>query len=57
MDERQKHAVDLVQGGLEILYLLVFISKKRSVLKKLQKLLALSIEKIEEMVKNEITKD
>ena len=37
--------------------LLIFISKKRDLLDKLQKLLALSIEKVEETVKNETAKD
>ena len=41
-----------MQGGLEIHFLLIFSSNKRDLLDKLQKLLALSIEKIEEMVKN-----
>ena len=37
--------------------LLTFSSKKRDLLDKLQKLLALSIEKVEETVKNEVVKD
>ena len=47
----------MVQGGLEIQCLLIFSSKKRDLLDKLQKLLALSIEKVKEMVKNEMSKD
>ena len=46
-----------MQGGLEIQCLLIFSSKKRDLLDKLQKLLALSIEKVEETVKNETAKD
>ena len=46
-----------MQGGLEIQCLLIFNSKKRDLLDKLQKLLALSIEKVEEMVKNKTAKD
>ena len=57
MDEIQKHSVDLVQGGLEIQCLLIFSSKKRDFLDKLQKLLAFIIEKVEEMVKSETSKD
>ena len=56
-DERRKRSVDLVQGGLEIQCLLIFSSKKRDLLDKLQKLLALSIERVKEMVKNETAKD
>ena len=57
MDERRKRSVDLVQGGLEIQCLLIFSSKKRNLLDKLQKLLALSIERVKETVKNETAKD
>ena len=46
-----------MQGGLEILCLLIFSSKKRDLLDKLQKLLAFSIEKVEETVKNQTAKD
>ena len=56
-DERRKRSVDLVQGGLEIQCLLIFSSKKRDLLGKLQKLLALSIERVEETVKNETVKN
>ena len=56
-DERQKRSFDLVQGGLEIQCLLIFSSKKRDLLDKVQKLLALSIEKVEKSVKNEMVKD
>ena len=56
-DERQKRPFDLVQGGLEIQCLLIFSSKKRDLLDKVQKLLALSIEKVEKSVKNEMVKD
>ena len=45
---------DLVQGGLKIQCLLIFSSKKRDLLDKVQKLLALSIEKGEKLVKNEM---
>ena len=43
--------------GLEIQYLLIFSNRKRDLLDKLQKLLALSIEKVKEMVKNGKAKD
>ena len=56
-DERRKRSFDLVQGGLEIQCLLIFSSKKRDLLDKVQKLLALSIEKVEKSVKNEMVKD
>lgn len=56
-DERRKRSYDLVQGGLEIQCLLIFSSKKRDLLDKVQKLLALSIEKVEKSVKNEMAKD
>ena len=46
-----------MQGGFEIQCLLIFSSKNRDLLDKLQKLLALSIEKVEEMVKNKTAKD
>ena len=46
-----------MQGGLEILCLLIFSSKKRDLLDKLQKLLAFSIEKVEETVKNQTARD
>ena len=53
-DERRKRSVDLVQGGLEIQCLLIFSSKKRDLL---DKLLALSIERVKETVKNETADD
>ena len=56
-DERLKRSFDLVQGGLEIQCRLIFSSKKRDLLDKEQKLLALSIEKVEKLVKNEMVKD
>ena len=46
-----------MQERLKLQCLLIFSSKKRNLLDKLQKLLALSIEKVEEMVKNEMAKD
>ena len=46
-----------MQGGLKIQCLLIFSSKKRDLLDKLHKLLALSIEKVEETVKNQTAKD
>ena len=56
MNERQKHSVDLVQGqGLKKQCLLIFSSKKRDLLNKLQKLLALSIERVKE--KNKTAKN
>ena len=56
-DERQKRSFNLVQGGLEIQCLLIFSSKKKNLLNTVQELLALSIEKVEKSVKNEMVKD
>ena len=50
-------SVDFVQGGLKIQSLLIFSTKKRDLMDKFQKLLVLSIEKVEETVKNETAKD